>query len=259
MISILITHYNRPEVLEKCISSLRKLAWGSIPIEIVVSDDASKEITQRFIKKLPIDKLIISPVNKGLTSNINTGIRNCSGKYILYCQEDFIPKMELVERLPEIIKVLDSGMADMVRLKANYKFPKLLKLTENIKLIPKFSWQNFYLNTFQYSDHPFIVNKSFFNTYGYYLENTSGAYGENEYAIRIMKSNARIAIVNSYLFTSNSVAVSVIEKTEFRKKRTLFKKIKLYKFIRAVRLHLEYLFYSNKKRRLLSIRNKRKI
>jgi|GEM_PF-2913828 len=257
MLSILITHYNRPKALKKCIDAFKEVLTKETKFEIVVSDDGSPPSVQNQFKKLPIDKLVLSASNKGLTSNLNTGIRNCSGDYILYCQEDFIPKTELNENLQEILQVLDSRKADMVRMKANYTFPKLFGLTENIKLIPKFSWKNFYYNTFQYSDHPFITTSSFFKTYGYFLENTSGAYGENEYAIRIMKSNAKIAIMDTHLFKDNLNTTSVIEKHEVRKKRRFLKKIGAHKLVRAVRLHLEYVLYNPKKRGLITLKNKR--
>lgn len=255
MISVLITHYNRLDELKICLQAFQNLNIEGLLY--VVSDDGSNSDTQKKLENFKIDTLVISEKNNGLTSNINHGIRNCSGNYILYCQEDFIPKSELKERLPEILSILESGQADMVRLKANYSFPKLFNLSANIKLIPKFAWKNFYLNPFQYSDHPFIVKKSFFDTYGYYLENTSGAYGENEYAIRIMKSRAKIAIVNTHLFSDNKNAVSVIEKQSVRKKRKVIKKLGLHKFIRAIRLYLEYILYNPKKRNLITIKNKR--
>jgi|TARA_R100000479_G_scaffold33554_3_gene14187 glycosyltransferase involved in cell wall biosynthesis len=257
MISILITHYNRPKALEQCVASFLAFKRGALPIEIIVTDDGSKKYVQDAIKKLPIDTLVTSEVNKGLTSNLNTGIKNCSGNYILYCQEDFIPKPELKALLPEMLEVLDSGKADMIRLKANYTFPKLNYLSDTIKLIPKFSWKNFYYNTFQYSDNPFITTKDFFDNYGYYLENTSGPYGENEYAIRIMKSKAKIAIVNKYLFKNVENVASVIQLEGIRKKRKILKKLRLHKLIRALRLHLEFLLYNPKKRVLLTIKNKR--
>jgi hypothetical protein len=49
------------------------------------------------------------------------------------------------------------------------------------------------------------------------MDDVSGAYGENEYAIRIMKSNARIAISNTYPFKSNSKSKSVILHDSIRK------------------------------------------
>ena len=255
MISVLITHFNRPKELKVCLEAFQDLNIDNV--RYVVSDDGSDIPIQDNFKNLKIDTFIISERNKGLTSNINQGIKKCSTKYILYCQEDFVPKKALKDFLPEILEILVTGKADMVRLKANYTFPKLHTLSGNIKLIPKFSWRNFYYNTFQYSDHPFITTKDFFDTYGYYLDNTSGAYGENEYAIRIMKSKAKIAIVNQHLFEDNNNAISVIENNQLRKKRRTLKRLGLHKLIRAIRLHLEYLFYNPRKRGLITIKNKR--
>lgn len=255
MVSILFTHYNRPEELKKCLEGFRKLDVSNL-IYIVTDDGSELEYREQLLG-LKVDKLIVSETNKGLTSNINRGLKECTTEYVLYCQEDFIPKMQLGERLPEIIQVLNTGAADMVRLKANYSFPKLIDLTENIKLIPKFSWQNFYYNAFQYSDNPFITTRRFFEKFGYYLENTSGPYGENEYAIRIMKSKAKIAIVREHLFSDNKNAPSVIDSKKTNKGSRTLKKIGIHKFLRAVRLHLEYLFYNPKNRGLLTIKNQR--
>src|SRR5690606_7210222 len=130
-----------------------------------------------------------SNVNSGLASNLNRGLKACSGDYILYCQEDFLLKKSLKNIFEECFKILDTGKLDMIRLTANYKFNKLSDVSENVSKIPKFSINNFYINTFRYSDNPFITKPSFFNKYGYYLDKTSGAYGETEYAIRLLKLN----------------------------------------------------------------------
>ncbi len=259
LISILITHFNRIESLEKCLKAFEKIDFSNFKIEIVVSDDGSEIKIQEQLKALKIDTLVLSERNEGLASNLNKGINACKGNYILYCQEDFLPQVELSSYMPQIVETLDSGKAEMIRLQANYVFPKLLPLSEEIKLIPKFSWKNYYYNTFQYSDNPFITTRSFFDKYGYFLENTCGAYGENEYAIRIMNSNAKIAIVNKYPFKAIKEVASVMDMQQKKRKRKFLRKIGIHKFIRASRLHLEYIFYNRKKRKLLTIENKRKV
>lgn len=252
MISILITHYNRPEALKSCLAGFQNLPFS---YEIVVSDDGSSEENQQELQKLSIDKLLLHPVNSGLTSSINRGLRSCKKPFILYCQEDFLVKEEFTDSLPQILDILKSGKADMVRLTANYHFPKLLPLTASVWLIPKFSWKNFYYNSFQYSDNPFLTTASFFDRFGYYLENTSGSYGENEYAIRIMKSKAKIGIHVPYLFEANPGSESVMMAAADRKKRRFWKKLNLYRFLRAVRLHAEYLLYNPKNRKLRTFKN----
>jgi glycosyltransferase involved in cell wall biosynthesis len=257
MVSILITHYNRFDALKKCVEAFQDLNIENV--EIVVADDSSDRITQHKLKGLKIDLLLLSEKNQGLASNLNKGIKACEGNFILYCQEDFIPKSPLEDYIAEAMYLIDNNIADMCRLKANYKFPFLKALSSNFSLIPKFSWKNFYYNTFQYSDHPFIAKKVFFENYGYYLEGVSGDYGENEFAIRIMKSKAKIAIAKKYVFSSNKESKSVIKNEKKIRKRKIIKRLKIHKVLRAIRLHFEFLMYSNSKRKLYTIKNYRKV
>lgn len=254
-ISFLITHYNRPLDLKKCIDKIEKL---NIPkSEIVVSDDGSNPENIHLLNSYSIDNLILSEKNQGLAANINKGIDACKGVYIIYCQEDFILDSGIKEILPECINLLARNRIDIVRFTSNIVFKKLIKLTDTILLIPKFSFKNFIYNAYQYSDHPFIVKKCFYNKYGYYLENTSGRYGETEFAIRLFKSNAKIAITKNKLARSivGSKSVLINEENEINNKVKLNKS--LIKILRAFRLNLECIFYKNEKRGLLTYKNLR--
>ena len=148
MVSVLITHYNRFEQLKECIDAFKQIDFKKHSLEIVVSDDCSNLEIQNQLKDLKIDQLILSDKNTGLASSLNRGIKACQGEFILYCQEDFIPQKLMSNYIDEAIDIMDKGKADMCRLKANYRFPKLIDLSPNFKLIPKFSWKNFYYNPF---------------------------------------------------------------------------------------------------------------
>lgn len=252
-ISFLITHYNRPLALEQCIDAIHNLKMA-IKFEIVVSDDFSDLNVLDKIKTFRYDKLILSEKNLGLAANLNKGIKACDGEFILYCQEDFLIKHDFKNVLSEVFKVLDHDL-DMVRLRANYTFPKLVQLTKNVYRIPKFSFRNFYYNAFQYSDNPFVVNKIFYDNYGLYLENTDSDYGEAEFAIRIFKSNARIGILNKDYIANSNYNESVVNRPPELKLKKAFKKFK--RFARAFRLHIEYLFYDKNKRGLLTYKRRR--
>lgn len=224
MVSILITHYNRIEALKTCLAAFRNLKLPSV--EFVVADDNSDPQVKKQLISLDLGKLVLSDKNTGLASNLNRGLKACSGDFILYCQEDFIPKKDLITYIKDAQVILKTEKADMCRLRANYKFPKLNKLSENFDLIPKFALENFYFNTFQYSDNPFLTKKTFFSEFGFFLEDVSGAYGENEYAIRIMKSKANIAIAKKQVFVPNQTSKSVIMNEVKTKKKKINKKNK---------------------------------
>lgn len=247
VLSILITHYNRSQVLKDCINSFKNLNMD-ISYEFVICDDCSEPSHLDELKKISQVKLIQSETNLGLGAAINRGLGNCSGKFILYCQEDFLIQSSFSTVLSEIIELLEKDKIDMVRLTANYKFPELLFISKSVSQIPKLSFKNFLYNAFQYSDNPFVIKNGFHERNGFYLENVKGSYCELEYAIRIMKSKVKVGILNQYVFNSSSCE-SVLN---YRPKEKKIKFKKIYKFIRALRLHFEYMFYDFKERKLLT-------
>jgi len=223
--------------------------------EIIVSDDGSNAENLAVIKQLKMNTLVTATQNQGLASNLNKGIRACKGDYILYVQEDFLIRPEFTNVFGEGLELLDSGRLDMVRYRANYKFDHLIPCSDNIFKIPKFSFRNFNINTFRYSDHPFLTKPSFYETFGYYLENTSVGYGETEYAIRILNSNAKIGVTLDNYFDENIGVQSTVH-VSASKKKTRLKKI-IWRIARALRQHLEWMLYHPKRRKLYTYKNKR--
>lgn len=248
-VSILITHYNRSKALIDCIESFKALNL-EINFEFIVCDDCSTEEQLTEIRKIKDITLIESEYNRGLGANINKGLPYCSGEFILYCQEDFMITSGFVNVIEEIAVVLRQNKVDMVRLKANYRFPKLISISKNISQIPKFAVQNFLVNAFQYSDNPFVIKKDFFEKNGFYLEDVKGNYCELEYSIRIMKSNVNVAILNQYVFKSGQWE-SVLNYSARPQKRG---RKEFHKFLRAIRLHLECLLYNPSKRVLFTFK-----
>lgn len=87
------------------------------------------------------------------------------------------------------------------------------------------------------------------------MEHTSGRYGETEYAIRILKSNAKIGITNQRLASTieGSQSVLVNESLAANKEYTLNKK--WIKIARAFRLYFELILYNTSKRGLITYKN----
>ena len=255
-ISFLITHYNRPDDLLQCIGAIKKLEVADS--EIVVCDDASQEEHLKTIQDYEIDQLILSKTNQGLAANINKGIQACQGEYIIYCQEDFLLNPSITSILPECLDLLKKEKVAMIRFTSNSPFNRLIPLSTSVSLIPKFSFQNFLQNYYQYSDHPFVTKKSFYDRYGTYLEQTSGRYGETEYAIRILKSNAKIGITNQRLASTIEGSQSVLVNESIAANKEYILNKKWVKIARAFRLYLECILYNKSKRGLVTYKNFRK-
>ncbi|CAH0334909.1 hypothetical protein FVB9288_00524 [Flavobacterium sp. CECT 9288] len=253
MISFLITHYNRPNDLLLCLNAIRGL--DLCDYEIVVSDDASEAQHLEIIQQYPIDQLLLADKNGGLAANINRGLQACRGQYIIYCQEDFMLSSKLAIILPECLEHLASKKLDLIRFVSNMNFNSTSCVSTNISRIPKFAFRNFLQNYYQYSDHPFITTKDFHPTFGFYQEETSGRYGETEYAIRILKSAAKIGITKqAYASTIDGSQSVLANESKVVAKSFSFNK-KAIHWARAFRLYAELLLYDKKNRGLKTYRN----
>jgi len=260
LISFLITHYNRPQSLATCINSIHHHV-AKINYEIIISDDCSKKENIEKIKQLNYDKLILSKQNTGLASNINRGIDKCQGQYIVYIQEDFGINQEFANQIDHILKILDKDKIEMIRLRSNVNFKTYHLIQGYFKLIPRFAPQNFLIDHYRYSDHPYVVKTNFFKKFGYYKENVNTSYGENEYMIRMMKLNPKIAICKNECVDSYNFEGSIREENHLDKPHPLFKLKNLKpikRILNSLRFKIEYLFYRPQKRSLYTFENLRK-
>ena len=88
-LSIIIPVYNRENYIMKCINSIQMI--NSKQIEIIIIDDGSQdrslEICQQLMKNDSRIKLV-SQQNAGVSSARNLGLKNASGKYIMFVDSD---------------------------------------------------------------------------------------------------------------------------------------------------------------------------
>jgi len=124
-LSIIVTHYNTPELLDICLNSIKKTI-NNIEKEIIVVDSESKERTQELIKeKHSAVKFISFEKNVGYSKIVNAGIKKAKGDYILILNADII--------------VLESAVAKMLKYirshpKAGIVGPQLIDFTGNIQV-----------------------------------------------------------------------------------------------------------------------------
>jgi Glycosyl transferase family 2 len=89
LVSVLFITYKRFDMLERSFRAFRENT--SYPnLELVIADDGSGPEVQAQIRTLSADVFALLPKNRGLGANNNNGIRNCSGKYILMIQDDWM-------------------------------------------------------------------------------------------------------------------------------------------------------------------------
>lgn len=114
LVSVLIPTYNGDIYIKEALLSVFLQTYPNI--EIVISDDGSKDNTVEMIKTLQDTgdlphkiKLITSQINQGIAKNMNKGLEECDGKYVaildqddLWIDEDKLEKqVEFLEKNPE--------------------------------------------------------------------------------------------------------------------------------------------------------------
>lgn len=87
-LSIIIVHYNTPELLTNCLNSINKFI-GDISIEVIVVDNNSKEhpLPELLRDKRNI-KIICLPENMGFSYANNVGARAASGEAVFFLNSD---------------------------------------------------------------------------------------------------------------------------------------------------------------------------
>jgi glycosyltransferase involved in cell wall biosynthesis len=194
-VSLLITHYNRPESLKRLLNNFKDLScvFG----EIIVSDDASKpeNLKQLFELQENFDfKLITTEKNKGLGNNINKGQRAISKSLTLYVQEDFVAKAEFPKKLHNAISFLqEDAKLDIVRFYAYTLFPFLTPVNHGFSLM-KFDAADIfstYRKFYMYSDHPHLRRSSFLQKFGEYREGVNVEMAEYSMMMSFLKKNGK--------------------------------------------------------------------
>ena len=86
-LSIVIVNYNAREYIKRCIDSIFESNFKNL--EVIVVDNASKDGSVEELKKLGSKiKLMVNKNNTGFSAANNRGIRETSGRYILFLNPD---------------------------------------------------------------------------------------------------------------------------------------------------------------------------
>ena len=127
-VSIVIVNYNGKDLLQTLLKSISKSTYKNF--EIIMVDNGSSDGSQEFIKKNHKKIRLVQNKKNLIYSGINSGLKFCRGKYILFLNND----MELDKNcIKNLVKTMESGEdAAMIA-------PKLVNFY-NKKLISGGTW-----------------------------------------------------------------------------------------------------------------------
>lgn len=247
-ITLLITHYNRSQSLERLLKSFA--AQGIVFGDIVVSDDGSKAEHVDYLKSIEQQyhfRLVTTPKNSGLGNNINKGQDAVKTPYTLYVQEDFDPKPGYGEHLQDALDIMDERQdIDLVRFYAYFRYPYLKPFRKGYSEMLFKIWYPGHRKFHCYSDHPHLRRSSFFEKFGRYREGLKGDRTEFLMALSFLKHKGKAMFYEDYkgLFDQLNSAdePSTMTRSNFRQSNNPF--IGFVRMIyRNVKHTAELLFY----------------
>jgi GT2 family glycosyltransferase len=91
-ISIVIVHYNTPQILEDCLDSLYKFNKEKVSFEVIIVDNKSVKIFNEnyFLSKYKNITFIYNQENLGFSKANNIGAKEAIGEYLFFLNSDTI-------------------------------------------------------------------------------------------------------------------------------------------------------------------------
>jgi hypothetical protein len=102
-LSIIIVHYNTPDLLNNCLKSIYAQDYR-FNYEVIVIDNASKLFTG-IEKKFPQAKIIRNYSNSGFAKANNQGLKLSRGEYILFLNPDTEVLKDSLEKMIEFLEL----------------------------------------------------------------------------------------------------------------------------------------------------------
>lgn len=226
-VTLLITHYNRSNSLERLLQAFRDLHCRFN--EIVVSDDCSDAHHLEKVVELKAHfefTLVKGKTNKGLGDNINKGQRTVKTPYTLYVQEDFVPMAAFNQVFATALQIMrKEGRWDIIRFYAYGQYPYLRRYKEGFSEMRINPW-NFKLGKiYAYSDHPHLRRSNFLEKFGSYIEGLKPDKAEYRMIISFLQKKGQGLFYDNYRSVfeqkNSSLEPSTWQKRSWRQSKNL--------------------------------------
>lgn len=88
LVSFIIGNYDGEEVIGECLEAV--LAQDSVPAEVIVVDDASRDASVEVVRGYPRVRLLVNEGNRGLAVCRNRGLAESRGRYVAFVDNDAV-------------------------------------------------------------------------------------------------------------------------------------------------------------------------
>ncbi len=215
--SIVIPLYNKEKFVLAALQSVLNQTFDNF--EVIIVEDASTDKSLEFVSTLKSEKIkvIKHDTNKGLSAARNTGIKNARGSHIAFLDADDVWKQRYLEELYSLIKSFPEAKLFATNYEELFQNDSILLPKNNTENLPEKSIiPNFFeisLAQPLYCPSSFCVDKSVFNTIGFYNERIR--FGEDvDFNIRANSAYqlaySKKPLVKYTMVSENQITQSVI-------------------------------------------------
>ena len=213
-LSICIANYNTKQLLQKCLRSIFKNTSG-LNFEVLVVDNGSVDNSVEMVKTtFPKVKITISKKNLYFSKAYNLALTKSTGTYCLILNSDTqIPKNSLRDTFVFMQKHPKVGAASCREINENgqvdktcsrFPTPQIEFLESNMltkpfrqnKILKRYRYDSWKRNTTKEVDvipgSFMLIRKSVLEKIGYFDENLSLYYGDNDLCVRIKQTGQKI-------------------------------------------------------------------
>lgn len=199
LISVCLTHYQRPYFLKQALDALRNQNYPRF--EVILADDGSTDKkSKRFLHELQLDfhrrgwKLLRLP-NGYLGKARNAAVREAKGDYVLFLDDDNVPRPSMIRTLTQA--ALCSG-ADLVTcfldvFTGNNAPVSSTKIQE--RFLPLGDIVSWSAVTNIIGDASSLVRRSFFEKMGGFSEDYGLGHEDFELYLRMVLHGATVVVV----------------------------------------------------------------
>lgn len=177
--SIIIPTFNRADDLKRAITCILRQNFEDF--EIIVSDNNSKDDTEKVVKSFMSKKIVYfkNKKNIGWIPNLKMGVKIAKGRYVMFHgDDDFIIYKNTLEEIYKVIKLGNYGFIRLNFLKLSYDKKRIFdyykKIFKNLKISPKQKSDDIveFLNNAELNFISGLVYKNYKNAYKeiYYSE-----------------------------------------------------------------------------------------
>jgi glycosyltransferase involved in cell wall biosynthesis len=203
LVSVCMAHYERPELVEQALESVRRQTYENFEV-VLVDDGSTSETAKRRLEELEPEFeakgwRIVRQENRYLGAVRNTGARHARGEYLLFMDDDNIAKPNELE---VFVKVAQASGADILTCVADgfrgeNPPDDAMEVRRIVPLGPALAF-SFFANGF--GDSNCFVKRASFEKIGGFTEDYKVGLDDQEFFARSVLTGFKLEVVPEPLF-----------------------------------------------------------